>query len=68
MKHVTPGQGLFWPQGHNLNKLGRGLLGDATYLISGLYALCHEDFLTFPNISLYKTCDPGAGPFLVTEA
>ena len=20
----------FWPQGHNLNKLGRGLLGDAT--------------------------------------
>ena len=20
----------FWPQGHNINKLGRGLLGDAT--------------------------------------
>ena len=20
----------FWPQGHNLNKIGRGLLGDAT--------------------------------------
>ena len=24
----------FWPQGHNLNKLGRGPLGDATYQIS----------------------------------
>ena len=26
---VTPGRGHFWPQGYNLNKLGRGLLGDA---------------------------------------
>ena len=26
----------FWPQGHNLNKLGRGLLGHATYQISKL--------------------------------
>ena len=26
----------FWPQGHNLNKLGRGLLGDAKYQISRL--------------------------------
>ena len=24
----------FWPQGDNLNKLGRGPLGDATYQIS----------------------------------
>ena len=23
----------FWPQGHNLNKFGRGLLSDATYQI-----------------------------------
>ena len=36
VKHVTPGVGHFWPHGHNLNKLGRGLLGDATYQISKL--------------------------------
>ena len=36
VKHVTPGWGHFWPKGHNLNKLGRGLLGDATYQISRL--------------------------------
>ena len=34
VKHVTPWGGHFWPQGYNLNKLGRGLLGDATYQIS----------------------------------
>ena len=27
---------LFWPQGDNLNKLGRGALGDDTYQISKL--------------------------------
>ena len=31
-----PGRGHFWPQGHNLNKFGRGLLGDAAYQISML--------------------------------
>ena len=31
--------GSFWPQGHNFNILGRGLLEDATYQISRLYAL-----------------------------
>ena len=36
VKHVTPGAGHFLPLGHNLNKLGRGPLGDATYLISKL--------------------------------
>ena len=36
VKHVTPGLGHFWPPGYNLNKLGRGLLGDATYQISEL--------------------------------
>ena len=38
-KHVTPkggGGGHFWTNGHNLNKLGRGPLGDATYKISRL--------------------------------
>ena len=28
------GWGHFWPQGHNLNRLGRGSLSDATYQIS----------------------------------
>ena len=31
-----PGQGHFWPKGYNLNNLGRGKLGDATYQISRL--------------------------------
>ena len=35
-KHVTPGATQFWPQGHNLNKLGRYLLGDVTYQLSRL--------------------------------
>ena len=30
VKYVTPGWGHFWPQGHDLNKIGRGLPGDAT--------------------------------------
>ena len=39
IKHVTSGAGPFWPQGHDLNKLGRGLLDDATYQISRLNVL-----------------------------
>ena len=31
-----PGAGHFWPQGHDLNKFGRGLLDDATNQISKL--------------------------------
>ena len=31
MKHVTPDWANFWSRGHNLNKLGRGLLNGATY-------------------------------------
>ena len=30
VKHMTPGRGHFWPQGHNLNKLVRSPQGDAT--------------------------------------
>ena len=30
------GGAIFWPQGHNLNKLGGSPLGDATYQISRL--------------------------------
>ena len=36
VKHVTPGAGPFWLLGYNLNKLGKGLLGDASYQISKL--------------------------------
>ena len=36
VKHVTPGLAHFWPQEHNLNKLGRGPLDDASYQISRL--------------------------------
>ena len=32
----NPGAGPFWPHGHNLNKLGRGPLGDAINQISRL--------------------------------
>ena len=35
IKNVNPGAGHFWPGGHNLNKLGKGLLGDATYQYQG---------------------------------
>ena len=31
---TCPPQGHFGPQGHHSNKLGRGLLGNATYQIS----------------------------------
>ena len=31
-----PGRGHFWHQENNLNKLGRGLLGDAEFQISKL--------------------------------
>ena len=36
VKPVTPEAGHFWPQGHNLNKLGRGSLDDTTYQKSRL--------------------------------
>ena len=36
---MTPRARQYWPQEHNLNTLGRGLLGDATYQISKRYAL-----------------------------
>ena len=37
--------GPFWPKGHNLNKLGRGPLGDATIQISRFYVLDKKIFL-----------------------
>ena len=49
------------PQGHYLNKVGRGLLGDATYQISMFYALLFHTiiFSCFPYISLFKTFETG---------
>ena len=35
-KHVTPEASHFWPQGYNLNKLGRGSLDDTIYQKSRL--------------------------------
>ena len=33
VKSLAPGRSYLWRQGYNLKKLGRGLLGDATYQI-----------------------------------
>ena len=58
--------------GHNLNKLGKGLLCDYTrtkYQALGL--VVSEKISCFPNISLYKTCDSqgaGVGSFLAPGA
>jgi len=38
-KIVTPGQGQFWPKGHNLNNFGRGPLDGAIYQIWKLWAV-----------------------------
>ena len=56
-KTFDPKRGHFWPKGYNLNKLGRGPLGDATYMLHTKYqesrpcGFRQEDFSTF---SLYK--------------
>ena len=59
------GRGHFWPQKHNLNKLGRGPQGDATNQILRHKALWFHTrcFHIFPYIRLYKTCDTGQGHF-----
>ena len=36
LNHRPLPQGHFQPQGHHLSKLGRGLLGNATYEISSI--------------------------------
>ena len=53
-KHVTLGWGLFWPQGHNLNKLGRGPLGDAKMYVpnikaQGLMVSDKKNFMFYPK-------------------
>ena len=54
------GWGQFWPQGYNLNNLGRGTLDEATYQISRTWAFWFQTrFLkVFPYKGLYITCDP----------
>ena len=54
-KNENPGMGHFWPQGHTLNKLGRGLLYCATYQISRLYALWFQTRRFYINF-LYTLC------------
>ena len=46
-KHGTLGAGHFWQQGYNLNNLGRGLLGDASYKLPRLYALWFQKRIFF---------------------
>ena len=63
---LDPGRDLFWPQGNNLNNLGKGPLGEAMYQISKAWAFCFQTrrFLKFSPIWIYvKQVTPGAGPF-----
>ena len=67
---MTPGRGHFWPQGYNLNKLGKCSPGDATYQnlykyinikALGLMVSDKKIFYGSPYISLCKTCDTRSG-------
>ena len=51
------GWGNIWPQGHNLDKLGRDPLGDATCQISRLSALWFQTSF-FSYFSYICLCDP----------
>ena len=65
-KTCDPHTDHFWHLAHNLNKLGRGPLGDDTYKISRLNALWFQTrfFDVFHYISVWKTSDPqGWGHF-----
>ena len=59
------GPGHFWPQGHNLNKLGRGPLGDAIHTNhqdSRPYGFRQEDFFMFLlYVNQCKACAPWGG-------
>ena len=63
-KTWDPWTDLCLAQGHNLNKLGKGSLGDATYqiLCSSPYGFRQEFCSCFLCISLCKTCNPPVGP------
>ena len=53
-----------WPQGHNLNKLGRAPQGDATFKHqdSRPCVFRKEDFFMFSNLAYVSYVTPGAGP------
>ena len=53
-KASDPKGGHFWPHGHNLKKLGRGLQGDATYQNIKALGLMVTDKGIFSCFSLYK--------------
>ena len=55
------GRGQFWPQGHHMNNLGRGPLGDTTYKISKLctFKFQRRRILKFSFFApMFWTCDP----------
>ena len=59
-----PGRVHFWPQGHNLNKPGRGPLGDATYQISRPCGFREDFFSCFPFYKpIYNMWPPGRAHF-----
>ena len=60
---MTPERDNFWPQGHNLNKLDRGPLGDATYQISRLRCVVSDKkiFSHFTYLRQYKKFDTQGG-------
>ena len=56
------------PQEHNLNKLGRGPLVDASYQIPRLLALLFQTRILFSFFHIYASvncvkCDPQGGSF-----
>ena len=66
-KHLTPGWGHFLSKWYNLNKLGRGLLVDASYQISRLKALWFQTrrfFYNLPISAYVKHVTLWAVPFL----
>ena len=57
------GWGHFWPQGYNLNNLGRGPLDEASYQIAKTWALWFQRrrFLKIFPMCLCKTLGPRGG-------
>ena len=63
---MSPERANFWPQGHNLNKLGIGPLGDATYKILRLKSLWFQTrrfYHVFPFLAYVKYVTQGLTHF-----
>ena len=70
-KLVTFGLGQSWPQEHHVNKLGKGLQGDATCQISKPYnfQLQRGNILKIGFfVSMFQIVNPGAGPVMTLRA